>query len=223
MIGNSVLKSAGLMAASQILAKTLDFVALLILARLLLPEHFGLVALATSVLMIASAVTELPASDALVQRGEVTEADVASAFTLTVLRGVVVSLALLLLATPMAILLKDARLEAILRVLAIAPLIQGFASPAMVLSLRKVNYAPLAVSQLLGKIFAFVAIVVTAKLTGSYWALVVGQVANAVISVLVTHIAAPYRFRMSLKGVVEILSFTTWVTLARAMFMLNQQ
>src|SRR5689334_8463252 len=65
-IRNRTTAGAGIMIASRLIARCIDFVALVVLARLLSPEDFGLVAIAMSVIMIVEAIMELPLGYVLV-------------------------------------------------------------------------------------------------------------------------------------------------------------
>lgn len=73
--------------SGKFLARLLDFVSLLVLARLLSPADFGLVAIATSVLVIVEAILDLPLTQALVRQPSPSDSMFATAFTLSVLRG----------------------------------------------------------------------------------------------------------------------------------------
>lgn len=223
MIGNSVSRSAAVMAGVQLLVKSFDMIAVVVIARVLAPAEFGLVTLASSVLLVANSLTELPVIDVLVQRSKLEARDVDSAFTLTVLRGLLIAMMLVLISGPLAVALNDPRLELIIKFLAIAPFAQGLASPAMVHHLRAVNYAPVAQTQLFGKVVSFVVMVGLAWITRSYWALVAGLVAAPVIASISTHFLAPYRPRFDVSGFRGILHFASWVTLSRIIFTLNQQ
>ena len=57
---------ATILIASRLITRCIDFAALVVLARLLSPEDFGLVAIAMSVVMIVEAIMELPLGFALV-------------------------------------------------------------------------------------------------------------------------------------------------------------
>jgi len=223
MIGQKVSRSAAFMAAAQLLAKGLDFLAVLIVARFLTPEDFGLVALATSVMLIAASMTEVPVVEALIRNEKLTRDDIDSAFTLTVLRGLLIVALLIASAAPLAAFFEDPRLEMIILVMAIGPLVQGFSSPNMVHAMKAVDYSPLARSQLLGKIASFFAILILAWASGTYWALVAGLIANPVVAAISTHIIAPYRPRFAFRGIPAIFGFAGWVTLSRMIFTLNQQ
>lgn len=223
MIGSKVTKSAAVMSAVQLIARSLDFIAIIVIARFLTPEDFGLVALASSVLLVANSLTELPVSDALVQRDKLEKSAIDSAFTLTVMRGILIASVLLLLAIPLANLLDDQRLRLVICALAIGPLVQGFASPRMVNFLREVNYTPLALTQVIGRMAAFICVLALAYYTRSYWALVGGLVAGPAITAIITHFWAPYRPRFAMTDIPSLLNFAGWVTLSRMIFTLNTQ
>lgn len=223
MIGSKTTRSAALMVAAQLLAKTFDFVAVIVLARFLTPADFGLVALASSVMLIANSLTEIPVVEALIRNERLEQEDIDSAFTLTVLRGVVIALALLAVAQPFAEVFDDERLRPILMVMALAPLVQGFSSPNIAHALKAVNYGVMAKAQLIGKTASFMAMMVLAWVTHSYWALVAGLVANPAMTAIATHVLAPYRPRLSTRRFGDIFAFAGWVTLSRMVFTLNQQ
>lgn len=223
MIGGKATRSAVLMVAAQLLAKSLDLMAVIVMARFLTPADFGLVALATSVMLIANSLTEIPVIEALIRNERLERQDIDSAFTLTVLRGLVIAFGLLAVAEPLAAVFDDERLRPILTVMALAPIVQGFSSPNIAHALKAVNYGVMAKAQLIGKVGSFAAMMALAWLTHSYWALVAGMVANPVFVAVATHVLAPYSPRLSTRGFGDIFAFAGWVTLSRMVFTLNQQ
>lgn len=223
LIGRKVALGTATIAALQLLAKSLDLIALIVLARLLTPADFGLVAIATAILLIANSVTELPVIDVLVQRPSIDKADVDTAFTLNLLRGGLVASVIMLLAWPVASFYSDDRLIPILLLLALAPLAQSLNSPALVHFLRRVEYGPSARSMLIGKICGVCCSVILALTTGSYWALIGGLILAPAMTAVCTYFMAPYRPRLRLKGSRSILGFAGWVTVSRIIWTLSMQ
>lgn len=223
MLGHKVALSATLLAALQLLTKFIDVIMLVVMARLLTPADFGLVTLATSVLLIASAVTELPAVNALVQRDVVDPRDVDTAFTLNLLRGLTVALIICLCASPMAAFYQDPRLAVILYALSVVPLATSLASPAIVHFMHRIDYGPTARSMIYGKIVGVLSAIVVVLLTHSYWALVVSPIVSPFVAAAYTYYAAPYRPRMRLAGSVSILKFSGWLTASRIISTVNLQ
>lgn len=223
MLKHKVARGAAHLGLFQLLGKLLDVVSVVVLARILVPEDFGVVALASSAMLIAAAVTELPVIDVLVQRKEINEADVDAAFTLNLLRGGVAFSAIVALALPLAWIYDDMRVAQAVLALALAPFLNSLQSPALVHSLRQVDYAPTAKILLYGKIGGNVLSILLALLWPSFWALIFGVVVGAAISTLWSYWLCPYRPRLRLAGIRSILGFAGWVTASRIIFTLNQQ
>src|SRR4051812_756398 len=96
-----------------------------LLARLLAPADFGLVALAAVVLGFARTFNDLGIGNALVQRAAITTRHVRSAFTFSVLLGFGVAALIAVSAPVWAAALHDARVASVLRVLAIGFAVGG--------------------------------------------------------------------------------------------------
>lgn len=114
---------------TRLIAKLIDLAMLLCLARFLGPAEFGLVATAMAVVFIVEALFELPMAAALIRLPELTPAMLHTAFTLSLLRGIVIALLLLTLAWPLAAFNGEPKLTSLLAVLALAPALRGLVSP----------------------------------------------------------------------------------------------
>ena len=223
MIGHKVALGAAHLAAFQLSGKVLDMVSVVVLARMLVPEDFGVVALATSAMLVAATVTELPVIDVLVQRKVLEAKDIDAAFTLNFLRGIVVLALLVALAFPLAIVYSDERMASAVFVLAAVPFLKSLESPAIVHSLRRIDYSPTANILLVGKIVGNLSSIILALLWQSYWALILGLVISAGVSTIYSYLLCPYRPAIRFAGVGLILRFAGWVTASRVVFTLNQQ
>lgn len=223
MLGRKVALGAALLAALQLLMKFIDIISLVVMARLLTPADFGLVALAASVLLILRAATELNVSDALVQREEIDPRDIDTAFTIGCIRGLIVALVVVATAVPMAAFYEDARLTAILAVLAVVPLVGSLMSPAMVHYLRRLEYGPGARAQIIGRLAGLSVALVCAFMFRSYWALIASQLVTPLVSTVYSYVLAPYRPRFRLAGARKLLDFAGWMTASRVISTLNMQ
>lgn len=61
-----VLRGAAWIAGARIVTNILGLVSTMVLARLLVPDDFGLVALGATLLAIVTAITDIPLSEALI-------------------------------------------------------------------------------------------------------------------------------------------------------------
>src|SRR5690606_35546489 len=104
----------------------LGLVSTLILARLLTPEDFGLVAMATAVAAGLELLTLFAFDVALVQRPRLTRADYDSAWTLNLLLGLGLGLAVMAAAGPAALYYREPRLEGVLLIIGAKYVLLGF-------------------------------------------------------------------------------------------------
>lgn len=185
--------------SSKLAAKLVDFVSLLVLARLLGPADFGLVAIAMTAIFIVEAIFELPLSSALIRLADLTDDMFRTAFTLGLLRGASVGLVLVLLSWPIAALYRDPRLAELVCVLALAPMMRGLISPRMVIYARKLDFRPEVAMEVAGKAVAAAVAMTIAVSTGSYWAIAASTVLSPVVMMIVSYCLAPMRPGLTLR------------------------
>ncbi|HEY2431609.1 MAG TPA: lipopolysaccharide biosynthesis protein [Vicinamibacterales bacterium] len=111
-----------------------------VLARLLTPADFGVIALAAIVLGVARPFGELGIGNALVQRARVTDRHLRSAFTFSTLLSLVVTAAIAAGATRIARLLGDVHAAGILRLLVIGFAFQGMSVVSSSLLRRDLDF-----------------------------------------------------------------------------------
>src|SRR5262245_278785 len=97
-----------------------------ILARLLLPEDFGLVALAGSLGALLELISEFSVEMALIRESNSDRRLYNSAWTVKIVRGLTVSVVLTLLAPAVAQFFAEPRIEAVVYCLAVASVILSF-------------------------------------------------------------------------------------------------
>lgn len=223
MLAKRVAFGAAWLVGGRIFTRGIDAVAMLVVARFLTPEDFGLVSLATAVLFVLTTISDLSISNALIRMKDPAKSAYDTAFTLGMLRGTLLAALLICLAFPYAAIYKDDRLVALLSVLALAPFIQGLVSPCLAAFARNLQYRPLVTREFLAKLSAFLASVTVAYMTESYWALIAGRLAAPAITVASSYVLAPYRPALSLKHWREVFFFGGWLTLSQTLNAVNYQ
>jgi PST family polysaccharide transporter len=221
MLSKKIAVSSALITGARLLTIGLDLILIAVLAQFLTPEDFGLVALANGVLLILRAISDQPVADVLIQRKTIEENDLRVAFTLSVVRGILMALFLLALAVPMARIYDDERLIPMMCVLATAPIFQGLMSPAMVRFTHAVDYLPLTLTQISARTVTFVVAVLVAFISKSYWALIISGIATPATATICSYFFSPWRPKFGYRGTKNILAFTGWVTCSRFITTLN--
>jgi polysaccharide transporter, PST family len=162
----------------------IDLIVFVILARLLLPEDFGLVGLAMVFVLLAQLLVDQGMGDALVQRREITALQIDTAFWVAVSTGGLLTVALFVLAWPIAALLGEPELQPILQVLSLTFVLAAFTTIQIALLRRQLAFRSLSLRALAASAGGG-AVGVAAAIAGwGVWALVAQQVASAIFSVV---------------------------------------
>src|SRR5258707_9108035 len=131
---------AGWMVAWRMVTRLLGLISTLVLARILVPADFGLVALATASSDAVEALSVLGLDDALVRDKESSRALNDTAFSLMAARGVLNAALIAVLAYPASVWLVEPRLVPILLVLSALTLIAGFENIGIVEFRRNLQF-----------------------------------------------------------------------------------
>lgn len=168
-----------------------------ILARLLQPVDFGLVALAAVFVALGQLFVDQGLGDAVIQRPTLTRQQLSTAFWAALVTGTLLCLGGVLLAPIIARLLGDQRLEPILQVLSLVFVLVAFSSIQIGLLRREMNFRGLALRKLLAIAIGGAVGIALASSGAGPWALVGQQLANAIVSVAMLWAASPFRPSLS--------------------------
>jgi O-antigen/teichoic acid export membrane protein len=213
MLKSQILKGTSWLLAGRLVSNLLGLASTLIAARLLMPEDFGLMAIAMSVFGIASAAVELPVGAALVQMKTATKADFDTAWTINVLRGVIVSVLMVLAAWPAAMIVGDDRLILLVAALAAYPLITGLRNSWFEQYIRDMDFRREALLDVVMKVASLAVTVWIAMETRSYWALPAGVVGAALAGTAASYVLRPQLPAFSLASFRKFFGFSIWIGL----------
>ena len=147
-------------------------VATIVLARLLTPADFGLVAMVATITGLGQAFADLGLSEATIQRKEITNDQVSTLFWINFAIGLGLMLVTMGLAPALAWFYRDARLVSITLVLSLTFLFGGLRVQADAVLRRQMRFSSLAVRDIISYLVAVPTAIVLAFKGGSYWALV---------------------------------------------------
>ena len=207
--------------ASRIVVNLLSLISTILLARLLTPEDFGLVAMASAVLTIVSAVTDLPVSTVLVHRENVEDVHYDNCFSISLLRGAFITLIFLSISYPVSIVFKDSRLILLMIVLGFTSFIPSLNNPKLAVFTRNLVFWQTLVMDATGKFIGLVVAVLIALIYKSYWALVFGGIVTQVVSLAISYIIIPYIPRINFSKFKEFFHYSVWLSLGQALQQFN--
>lgn len=216
-LGTAVASGALWMVALKFIERSLGFVSTVVLARLLVPADFGLVAMAMAMFALLEVAGHFGFDQALIRERETDSSQFNTAWTLTVCHGLASAVLLLIVAAPAAAFFKEPRLESIVQVLAFAAFVQGFENIGIVLYRKELQFKKDFVFFLGKKLLAFVITVSLALWLRSYWALIGGIVASRVAGVMLSYMVHEFRPRVSFVAAGELFRFSRWILLNGAL------
>jgi lipopolysaccharide exporter len=188
------------------------FVRLLVLARLLAPDAFGLVAIAMVAVGIVARITDVGMIPALVQRGAATNQEFDAAWTVGLLRALVIAILLTAFARPVAALFDELPAAPVIQALAWRPVIEAAASIGVVRLTQELQFRRLAMIALPAAAVDLGVAVATASSLG-VWALVAGALAGSGTTLLLSYALAPHAPRLNLEfaAIRPLIHFGRWV------------
>jgi O-antigen/teichoic acid export membrane protein len=193
--------------------RLIGLVSTFILARLLMPEDFGVIAMASIVIEFVTVLLNLGVNVALIQNNQVTQEHYNSAWTLRLLQAIVISEVLIVLSPLAAEYFKDLRVELVIQVLAFSLIISGLENIGIVSFQKKMQFGAEFRFLFFKRIAGFIVTVALAFMWESYWALVVGTLVSRLLGVALSYIVHPMRPWISFKKMKEILSVSQWMVL----------
>lgn len=201
---------ASWMIAWRMVTRTLGMGSVLVLARLLLPGDFGLVAMATMFTAAIDTLSDMGITDALVRRPANDRPMMDTAFTLQLIRGVLSGAIILAAAVPVSHWFHEPRLLPVVLVLGGTAMLGGFENIGVAEFRHGLRFDQEFKLRLLPRLAGVVVTIAAALLYRSYWALIAGIVTGQVSRLLMTYTLHPYRPRLSLRRWRDLVGFSAW-------------
>lgn len=192
--------------------KALYMIRLLVLAILLTPADFGLIAIALAATGFLLNLTNFGLISAVVQAENMDDARYDAVWTFDMTRSVIVTALTVTLAPLIAKIFAEPHAVPIIQVLALRPLIESLMSIKVAALNRNLTFRPLAILKIVEAIFNAIISIALAKLLG-VWAMVLGMIGGAASMVIASYILAPYSPRISYdwQSVRPLLKFGRWL------------
>ncbi|WP_404301675.1 lipopolysaccharide biosynthesis protein [Alicycliphilus denitrificans] len=206
-----IAKGAIWMILFRLIERGLGLISTLILARLLMPEDFGVVAMAMSFIAMAELLSAFNFDTAIIQNQSATHDHYNSAWTCSLLLGLCITLLMIALAVPIATFYRRPELTWVVVALAFGPLFTGAQNIGVVAFLKELNFRREFKFQVFRKLISFSVVVPLAFLLRSYWALVVGILVSKLGGTLISYLMHPYRPRLDFSKARELLFFSRWL------------
>lgn len=210
-LGERAFSSSFIIVAATWAQRLFGIVSLVVLARILAPEDFGIVAMSAIVIRLFEALVQTGPEQYLLSRKTIDDDALSTAWTLNFISKAAIGVLVFLMAPLIADLFKEPKLVLVLQVSTIIPFLNGLQNTGQFLLKRDFNYLPLAKWIIITKVVSFVVTLTIAVTYQTYWAMVVGDIAFAFTLLVSTFIVSPFRPRFRILGVKKQWMFSKWV------------
>lgn len=208
---SALYRSALLAVAMQWSLRFIGLVSVFILAHLLDPVDFGIMGLAVAALALVELLGAVGLSQALLRIKDWDREHLDTAWTIQLIVFSTMGLIALVTAPLVARLFAQPALSAVVAVLALRYVVLGLANIGVVEFDRQLAFGRDLRMRVGARLASFVVAVTAAFLLRSYWALVIGLLAQNVCYSIATYVAHPFRPRLSLKRRAELLGTSLWI------------
>jgi O-antigen/teichoic acid export membrane protein/glycosyltransferase involved in cell wall biosynthesis len=195
----------------------------IILARLLVPADFGIVAMAMIVVGMLEILNQTGQKLAIIRQHEPTREHFDTAWTLSVIIGLLIGAAIFILAPFTSYYFHEPRAVPVMQWLSLRAVIGGFENIGIVNFRRDLRFDRFFLYNMYPKLISFVVTITLAIIWQNYWALVAGILTSQLALNIASYVMHPYRPRFSLAKVGEIGSFSGWTLFRTIGIYLNTQ
>ena len=219
-INKQMAKGIVWMVAARLMDRSIGIVSTLILARLLVPGDFGLVAMATAIGGILDLLGAFSFDLALIQKTKADDRHYNTVWTFNFIFGFCCGLIVIGLAIPASHFYNEPRLVNVMYVLSLSYFINAFGNIGVVNFRKNLDFRTEFTFNFMKRIFTFAVTMVAAFTFRSYWALLIGMTVGRAAGVILSYIMTAYRPRFTLVAAKELFHFSKWLFINNMLFFL---
>jgi lipopolysaccharide exporter len=218
----SILGGTLIMVAMRWCDRLVGIASTIILARLLVPEDFGIIAMASLAIALADVLLDFGVNVALIQNPNVTHGHYNTAWTLRLIQASIATTVLLLAAPFAADYFNEERLTPVLQVLAFSLLLAAGENIGIIAFQKNLQFGAEFRFMFIRRAAGFFVTILLAWLLRSYWALVVGALTAGAFSMWLSYFLHPMRPSLSLEKFQEVFKVSQWMLVRGVGIYLNQ-
>lgn len=183
-----------------------------ILARLLTPAEFGVVALITVFISFFNILSDVGISPAIIQSKELTKDDMQSIFILSILLGLILALTLFFSATTIALFYKNDELIPLTKLLSLTVFFSGLRIVPNALLLKKLKFKEVGVISIIVQMLSGILAINFAYEGFGYYALVYKSIFDGFFTFIFLYSMSPVKFKFEINknSINKILHFSSF-------------
>ena len=209
----NVIKSSSFLIASKMLQRLIGLISIMVLARLLTPDDFAVVALTAIIIYFFDMLSNVGTEQYIIQKTEVTHQDLNTAWTIDLISKGILWLILISSASAMSDYFEQPQLQHAIYVMSLLLPINALKNPGTFLLKSELNYKSLFCLTLIQKLSSFFVVITIAFISPSFWALIIADLIASLIFLIGSYQIHSFRPSLSLIKGGEQWLFSKWLLL----------
>ena len=193
--------------------RVLGLIRTFVLARLLLPEDFGLIGVASISISIIETFSQPGLGTALIQKKDAIQSYLDTAWTTSILRCLIICIVLILSAPFIAHFFEAPKAKIIIQIYGLSIIIAGFRNIGIVYFLKELDFKKQYMYELSTLLGNMIIALPAAFILRNAWALVLGGIAGSITRLIMSYVLHPFRpnLRFDKKKFSDLFIFGKWV------------
>ena len=222
-LGSKTIKGAAWTIGTRWSSRILGLASMVVLARLLTPEDFGVVAVAASIVGLIDSFTDLGVDTALIRHPNPERKHYDTAWTFSILIHVFAATLVAIAGYFSKTFYNDPRYEPVLYAMSVSIAMSGFGNVGFINYRRNLDFNKDFIVNFITRLTGIAVTIWLAFQLRSYWALVFGALTRTIMRVLLTYLFSRYRPKLSLAAYHELIGFSFWIMVRSvAIFLTNR-
>ena len=205
-----VFASSAFQIALNLIQRSLGIISTLILARVLAPEDFGVIAILMLAMHLVDILSDAGSQQYIIQKQNSDHLDLNTAWSFDVISKTLLTLDLWLCAPYISQVLENPLLTTPIQIISISIPLRALRNPALILLAKELDYSPIFRINLTQKLLSFVSVMLCLVISPSYWAIVIGDLVAALVLLFGSYYINSYRPFFTLKKLKDQWEFSQW-------------
>lgn len=206
-----IIRSSSLLILQNVAQRSIGVLSTVILARLLTPEDFGIVAIAMLVLWFSKTLCDASTESYILQQRRVTRSDLNSAWTLDLILKTTAFAFMVSIAGVIASLKEKPELTLIIIVAGTAIIAESLKNPIFMIYKRRQHYGRIVKLSIYAKIIGLCLSIPIAFAYETYWSLILGTIASEIFITIFSYKISSYRPSLSISKIADQWAFSKWL------------
>jgi O-antigen/teichoic acid export membrane protein len=224
-LGEKTFSGSAWLLVDRVTLQVINLIQVILLGRLLAPEDFGLMGVALLSMQALGVFTYTGYDFALVQKVDLEERDIHTAWWIMFFQKLFIGLCLLVFSVPIARVFHSNAVIPILISMGFIQPILGLSNPTASLLQRQLRFRTMFYYQIFPAFIGFLASLIFALMYRNVWALVLGLAVNYLTQMVLSYLFIPYRpkFMISKRSATYFFYYGIWMFGSAVLWFLYSQ